>query len=307
MNAALTLTQTDPRACNPRIAGGKGSNLAKLQSAFTVPPFFVVTTEALNLLLQESRWSIPPMSASGLRRAILAAELPAILVKSIGEGWDALQPKLADGPAIIRSSAVDEDQNNASFAGQYKSVLGVDRQQLSAALRACWASAVSDESRAYRQAHGFDSSAPTFAIVAQKQIDAERAGVMFTRHPVSGANEIVIEANFGLGESVLSGQVTPDMFVLSPSGDPILVEVAEKWRMTVPCRGGSRLVEIGSARRSESSLTPEHLYSLSDLAQRVERFMQIPVNIEWCIDAAGEVWLLQARPITAAGHQRSSR
>ena len=189
----------------------------------------------------------------------------------------------AEGPVAVRSSATAEDLPGASFAGQqdtYLNVAGVD--DVLDAVHRCWASLWTDRAVAYRAAQGIDGSGVALAVVVQRMVDAESAGVLFTADPVTGRRrQAVLDAARGLGDAVVSGAVDPDHFVVDAATGRILDR-----------RLGS------TADDGAACLTDAQVRALVSLGDRVESAFGSPQDIEWAVDADGHVWLTQARPIT---------
>jgi pyruvate,water dikinase len=205
------------------------------------------------------------------------------------------------GPLAVRSSAVDEDGAAASFAGQHLTLLNVpSAEHLGPALSEIWWSANSDSAITYRQRVGLFTR-PSVGVVVQALLNPEAAGVMFTRNPVTGEDERMIEASWGLGEAVVAGIVIPDHFRVDRSGrvlerTPGLKKVAVRG---VP--GGGTVEEKVSAERVESlCLDDTRLEDLHRLASRCEEIYGPGRDIEWAL-AGGKIYLLQCRAITQAG------
>jgi pyruvate,water dikinase len=201
-------------------------------------------------------------------------------------------------PLAVRSSAVDEDGAEASFAGQHLTLLNVpSTEALGSALRQIWWSANSDSAITYRQRVGLFTR-PSVGVVVQSLLDPETAGVMFTQHPVTGADERVIEASWGLGEVVVAGQVIPDMYRLARSGEvlertPGMKKIAIH---TLP-DGGTIEKKVPAERVEALCLSDDHLAELGRLADRCEEVYGPARDIEWAI-AGGELYLLQCRAMT---------
>jgi pyruvate, water dikinase len=205
------------------------------------------------------------------------------------------------GPLAVRSSAVDEDGAEASFAGQHLTLLNVPScDELSAALREIWWSANSDSAITYRQRAGLFTR-PSVGVVVQSLLDPDAAGVMFTQNPITSADERVIEASWGLGEAVVAGLVIPDHFRLDRSGQvlertPGLKKIAIR---TLP-EGGTVEEEVPPELAERLCLDDDQLEELNGLADRCEQVYGQARDIEWAF-ADGELYLLQCRAITRAG------
>lgn len=203
-------------------------------------------------------------------------------------------------PLAVRSSAVDEDGADASFAGQHLTLLNVATDDdVASALREIWWSANSDSAITYRQRVGLFTR-PSVAVVIQSLLDPEVAGVMFTRNPITGADERVIEASWGLGEVVVAGQVIPDHFRVSRSGE-ILERTAGAKTIairTLP-EGGTVEEQVESELVERLCLDDEQLRELNRLADRCEQVYGPARDIEWAI-RDGRLYLLQCRAVTRA-------
>jgi pyruvate, water dikinase len=205
------------------------------------------------------------------------------------------------GPLAVRSSAIDEDGATASFAGQHLTLLNVpSADQLGSALNKVWWSANSDSAITYRQRVGLFAR-PSVGVVVQSLLDPESAGVMFTINPITGADERMIEASWGLGEAVVAGLVIPDHFRLDRSGrvlerKPGLKRIAVR---SVP-GGGTVEENVPRERVERLCLDDGQLLELNALAERCEQVYGPARDVEWAI-AGATLYLLQCRAITRAG------
>src|SRR5215217_4415707 len=205
------------------------------------------------------------------------------------------------GPVAVRSSAVGEDSETASFAGQHLTCLNVQPSlpALADAVRAIWRSAHSESALAYRQRLGLPSE-PRIGVVVQELVVADCAGVLFTRNPSNGADEIVIEANWGLGESVVAGLVTPDHFRLSREGRVLERTPGTKdIEVRVLPEGGTREAEVPAELVRALCLGDKQLRELHALAMRCEKAFGGAQDLEWAF-AGGTLFLLQRRAVTSA-------
>jgi pyruvate,water dikinase len=335
MSAGLVVPLEDPAATQAALVGGKSSALAGLLSAGApVPRGFAVTVQAYDTFL----------SRDGLERrvgAILAAHgdggvsgdqlaerevraifaerpLPKDACDAIANGYLNLcrsQGSVNDLPVAVRSSATAEDLADASFAGQQDShlwVVGVDA--MLDRVRDCWASLFSARALAYRRHRGIDHLGVRMGVLVQKMVDAQTAGVAMTLDPVTGDRScIVIEASWGIGESVVSGEVTPDCFKL----DKIMLGIISR-------QLGAKATEIipdlqaRTTRRWQVPPERQMCYCLHDgqvqtiarLAKQLEARSGAPLDLEWAIERAGGVEggrlaLLQCRPETVWSLRRS--
>ena len=207
------------------LAGGKGANLGELMAAgFPVPDGFIVSTEAYATVVEEA--GLGPVIAAGLAAGDEGAANRAVfenvtIPHALSAPILAAYADLGGGPVAVRSSATAEDQAGAAFAGQQDTYLNVvgDAAVLDA-IRRCWGSLWTERAMSYRRHRQIESGSLRIAVVVQRMVDAEFAGVMFTANPVTGEREqVVIEANPGLGEAVVSGLVTPDHYILDSAGE----------------------------------------------------------------------------------------
>ena len=265
----------------PRV-GGKGLNLGKLiRAGFRVPQGFCVTTDAY-------RFSVPNLSAqhaNSIKDITLAPEL----VSEIRTASEKLQSRTV----AVRSSATAEDLAEASFAGQQDTFLNVTPDELLDALKACWASLWSERAIVYRQTQDIADEGLAMAVVIQEMCEAEVSGVLFTVGPFN-KNLSVIESNWGLGESVVSGAITPDNFHVSRETGEVLEKSVATKREMVTAAGVS---EVLAAQQDVPSLTDAQLKELAKLGLQVESHYGQPMDIEWAL-ADGQFALLQARYIT---------
>ena len=209
-------------------------------------------------------------------------------------------------PLAVRSSAVDEDGADASFAGQHLTLLNVrTADDVRAALDEIWWSANSDSAITYRQRVGLFTR-PSIGVVVQSLLAPEAAGVMFTQNPVNGADERMIEASWGLGEVVVAARVIPDNFRLARDGSVLDAMPGVKDVLLRPLpEGGTEEVAVASELVEAPCLSAEHLGALNDLASRCEEVYGPGRDIEWAI-ADGQLYLLQCRAITRAGAQAAA-
>jgi len=299
--------------------GGKGGSLGELTRAgIAVPAGFVVRTAAFEDFIAALERSAPvrqrvaTLGADDLDGiAAVSAELgarvqgqplPASLRDVLTEAHHALCAGEARAPLAVRSSATTEDAEDASFAGlqdTYLWVMGAD--EVERQVRGCWASMYSVPSIAYRRRQGLPEAGVAMAVVVQRMVAARCAGVMFTRSPTTGDRSvIVIEGAWGLGSAVVSGEVTPDRFVLGKiTGEISVREIRDKHVRHVPRAGGGTEEQPTPAElREMPCLTDAQLQQLRELARRIEKHYGRPQDIEWAFDAEGSLHILQSRPET---------
>jgi pyruvate,water dikinase len=300
--------------------GGKGGSLGELKRAgIAVPPGYVVRTPAFERFLESLERQAPVRAAvaalksqdleavtacsRAVRRRIEDAEIPAEVLGELSAAHEQLVRAHHEHPVAVRSSATCEDAADASFAGLQDTYLWVQgAAQIIRRVRSCWASLYSVESISYRLKHGFPEERVAMAVVVQSMVDARTAGVMFTRSPTTGDRSVVtIEGAWGLGSSVVGGEVTPDRWVLGKvTGEISVREISDKLIQHVPAaNGGVEAVAVSEERRRVPCLSDEELQELSALARRIERHYGCAQDIEWAIDRhSGGIQLLQSRPET---------
>jgi pyruvate, water dikinase len=299
--------------------GGKGGSLGELTRAgVAVPPGFVVRIEAFDAFLGTVEQSHPVRArvsaldaddldavqrvAADAQGAMLSHPLPASLRQVLREAYVTLFDGGPPAPVAVRSSATAEDSAEASFAGLQDTLLWIlDYDALERALLQCWASLYSVPSISYRRRRGMDEADVSMAVVVQRMVDSRTAGVLFTRSPTSGDRSVVvIEGAWGLGSAVVSGEVTPDHWVVGKiTGEVTVREIREKHMLHAPRPGGgTQEVEVESARRTEPCLSDAELQQLRDLGRRIERHYGCPQDIEWAFDREGMLRVLQSRPET---------
>ncbi|MBV8431500.1 MAG: hypothetical protein JO244_10080, partial [Solirubrobacterales bacterium] len=308
-------------------AGGKGANLGQLtQAGLPVPPGFVIgapayaafrdqtglsqrLAELLDTLDVEDTEALQ-QTARQAREAVESTEMPGWLQTAIADAYQQLARTAAGAGAelavAVRSSATAEDTASASFAGMNETFLNVrGRDEVITAVQNCWQSLFGARTIYYRGQRGFSQSGMDIAVVVQRQIESTRAGVMFTIDPATGDRDhLVIEGSFGLGEAVVSGQVSPDRYVVDK---PLMAVVTRSVRPkelaieTAP-GGGTTRRELGPDEALTPVLSDEDVLRLAELGVAIEREYQAAQDTEWAFDPQGTVWMLQSRPITTVGH-----
>jgi pyruvate,water dikinase len=210
---------------------------------------------------------------------------------------------LPDLTVAVRSSAVEEDGAGASFAGQHETYLNiVGADAILQAVARCRESARSERALDYRRRQGLSVERVQLAVLVQQLVAADVSAVVFSAHPVAGnRDEVLINASWGLGESLVGGTVTPDTFAVRKSDGTVTDRtIADKQRMTVSVPGGTREVDVPRFLRREATLDDGQAAEMAQLALALEAAMGWPVDVE-CAYAGGQLYLLQCRPITTVG------
>jgi len=277
----------DQPACRDiALTGGKAARLSQLADRYPVPPGFCLTAHA------HSRWA--------------GEGAPALLPVDLGALLDETYAALADrcGAArlrvAVRSSALGEDGAAASFAGQYSTHLNpAGLEAVADAVIACWASARAERVLAYQRSHGPSGGGEPVAVLVQQLVPADASFVAFSANPVTGErSEVVVDASLGLGESIVSGSVTPDTYTLRRSDRSIATwHVHDKQRMTILRPAGVQEVNVPRALRRRPALTETQASAVADLAVGLEADLGFPVDVEGAFHD-DTLYLLQCRPIS---------
>ena len=273
----------DPRSFDVSLVGGKVANLSRLVATHRVPDGFCLTTLAFE------------------RAQGMASALPN-LRDEISAAYDSLSAchGLSNPGMAVRSSAVDEDGSTASFAGQHETYLNISGiEAILDAIVRCWESARAERALEYRKQQGLSAERIRLAVLVQQLIVSDVSAVVFSANPVTGQrDEVMINASWGLGESIVGGTVTPDTFIVNKSDLTISEsQIAEKQRMTVLSAGGTQEVDVPRIMRAQPSLDEAQAAEMAQLAIALEQLMGHAVDIE-CAFANGLLYLLQCRPIT---------
>lgn len=302
------------------VAGGKGANLGELtQAGIPVPPGFVVTSKTYDQFIKETGIFDEIMSildaldvnnnkelqASSvkIKKIITETRIPDEIKTIIIEAYNALCHRIGkdDVFVAIRSSATAEDLPEASFAGQQDTYLNIrGNDEVVEYVQKCWASLFESRAIFYREENNFDHSKVYIAVVVQEMVNAEKAGVMFTVHPSTGEEKILIEAAWGLGEGVVSGTVTPDTCWYNKETNEILdYKVSDKKVMFKrdPETGSTVNVEVPGDMREKKVLSTDEIERLAELGKRIHNHYNFPQDTEWAIED-DKIYMLQSRPVT---------
>lgn len=310
----LVLVLPFPGTASASIAqvGGKGHSLIRLAAAgLTVPPGVVLTSHFFEPwiapILDSADWRLLQDAAPGQWKSLCdsikaqAASLP--LDDFQKTALDLMQAQLASMTSAelfaVRSSSPQEDLHGVSFAGGYETRLGTKATDLVGAIRSCFASMFDERVIAYKVARGLRLAAPGMAVVIQQQVDSEVAGVAFSLNPLNNDyDQAVINANWGQGETVVAGLVTPDSWVLDKLSGGVVEHLTNDKQVSRWLQADGTLIDRRDHRCLDACLNADQLDRLLEQIQRVETIFQHPVDIEWAI-AHDIVYLLQARPVTA--------
>jgi len=261
------------------LVGAKAANLSRLADVHRVPPGFAIAA------LPVREYDILDGLGARIREAY----------QELGRRCSTAKPAVA-----VRSSAIGEDGGDASFAGQHDTFLNVrGADALLDAVRRCVSSASSREALAYRQRHGLAVDDARMAVLVQELVPSEVSAVAFSANPITGdRGEIMINASWGLGESIVGGMTTPDTFIVERDSLRVLARhVARKTRMTVMTPDGTTERDVPKDLQTRPSLADDQIQEIAHLAVSLERASGRPVDVE-CAIARSTLYLLQCRPIT---------
>ncbi|MDD1671902.1 MAG: phosphoenolpyruvate synthase, partial [Methanomicrobiales archaeon] len=296
------------------LVGGKGASLGEMASiGLPVPKAFVVTAQAFRKFLIEAgieETLFPTLehlniedtaaldrAAEASKALILQEKMPEYLKKEIKKAYQRMGSNLV---VAVRSSATAEDLPGASFAGQqetYLNIKGVD--DLLEAVQKCWASLYGARAIYYRARQGFDDRTVNIAVVVQELVAAEKAGVMFTSHPVTGEPETIVEGSWGLGEAIVSGSVSPDKYVFDRRMGRVVDRIIGTKKIAIVPDGkkGTKTIELPKDRQESSVLSEDEVKRLAEYGKIAEDHYGQPQDVEWAI-IGDTIYILQSRPIT---------
>ncbi len=300
--------------------GGKGANLGEMtKSGIPVPPGFIVTAQSYFYFLEKSnltdkiRQLLSDLDtndseklhnvASRIKGLLNAAAMPEEIAREIAQAYG----KLGSGAVAVRSSATAEDLPEASFAGQQRTFLNVvGEKEVIAAVQGCWASLFEPRAIFYRAHQGFDHFSVGIAVPVQRMVQSEASGVMFTLDPITNdRSKIVIEAVYGLGETIVSGEVTPDLYVVDKEG----LEISDKklarqeWQLVRNSKRGKDLekantrVAVLEAVQAKQKFSDDDITALAKIGKRIEDHYAFPQDIEWAKEGE-DIFIVQTRPVT---------
>jgi len=302
--------------------GGKGASLGEMvQNNFPVPNGFVISAQAyfnfvketgiqdeiikkIDAIDVENTEELENISKE-IRQLIRQAEVPSELKIEIYKAYDSLNMRYNSGVATlvaVRSSATAEDLPEASFAGQQETYLNImGKDQLIAAVRKCWASLFTARAVYYRKKQKFETSKVGLCAVVQKMVQSEVSGIMFTADPTGDLNKIIIEAGFGLGETIVSGSVTPDNYVVDKKTMQLVNKKINKQEfMLIRDKGINTQINLGDVKGKLQKMKDSKIIDLANIGKRIEEHYKKPMDIEWAMEK-DVLYIVQARPITTLG------
>lgn len=302
------------------IAGGKGASLGEMINAdLPVPPGFAVTAQAYEKFVDEAgiideindlldKVDVDDSKAlketgKKVREMVLEADMPDDVRKDILKAYKELSERSGGEVSVaVRSSATAEDMPDASFAGQQDTYLHIKGEEnLLKHIQKCWASLFTNRAIFYREKNDYAHKDVLISVPVQKMVDSEKAGVLFTSHPSTGnKDQVVIEANWGLGETVVSGSVTPDTYVVDKeTGEILNTTIGSKEAVIVrdPETGETVEESTPEEKREAQVIDSEEASELADLGRKLEEHYGRPQDAEWA-EEDGKIYLVQSRPIT---------
>lgn len=307
------------------LVGGKGANLGEMTGAgIPVPPGYIVTANAYFDFINSSNLR-PSISkalesldindskqlavvANSVKEMIMATPLPAELASQIKAAYE----KMGQGLVAVRSSATAEDLPEASFAGQQSTYLNIEGgDEVVEAVQKCWASLFEARAIYYRVQQNFDHLQVGIAVPVQKMVQSQASGVCFTIEPItSDPTKIVIEAIYGLGEGLVSGEITPDLYIIDKEGPAVLSRtISHQERRLVRKNGNSTSgpedesgnnywQPVPSTKQEQQKITEDDIITLAKLAMLIEKHYNGPQDIEWAKEE-NTIYIVQSRPVTA--------
>jgi pyruvate,water dikinase len=300
------------------LVGGKGASLGELRrAAIAIPDGFVLTVDAFRSFIAPLKQQMGleqgieslrgadmtklNSACAEIREALIKQRCPPELQDVIGAAYRRLSEH-GKFPVAVRSSATSEDSADASFAGLQDTYLWVRNEQaMLEAVKLCWASLYNAESVSYRLRLGLPEAQLAMAVVIQRMVNSLCSGVMFTRSPLTGDRSVItLEGSWGLGSSIVSGEVTPDKFVINKITREITRrDIATKLHAHVPAPDGGILVQdVAPALQAVPCLQDAQILALAEVARKVEQHYGKPQDIEWALDQDDNILLLQSRPET---------
>ena len=303
--------------------GGKGANLGEMTKAkIPVPPGFIVTADAYFDFLEKAKLTdrisrlLKPLNpdnsnqlhqiAGQVKQIISDTPIPPEITGEIEQSYK----KMGGGLVAVRSSATAEDLPEASFAGQQRTFLNIEgEKEVITAVQGCWASLFEPRAIFYRHQQGFDHFQVGIAVPVQRMVQSQASGVMFTVEPVtSDSNHIVIEAVYGLGEAIVSGEVTPDLYIVDKKGTKIVSKKSARQEQQLVRNPGATgeeaniWAEIAAEEQGKQKVTDAEITKIATLGKKLEDWYKFPQDIEWAKENS-EIFIVQTRPVTTIKEQ----
>ena len=317
----LTITFSQLTKNDAHVAGGKGASLGEMTRAgIPVPPGFVVTAEAFEQFLKETHLNAEldaildkvnhadmasvEHASEQIQSLIHNAKMPDEIAAQAKRSFKELGAKFV----AVRSSATAEDSASAAWAGQLDSFLNTTEGTLLESIQRCWASLFTPRAVFYRFEKGLHGTPISVAVVVQKMVESEISGVAFSVHPITeDGNQLLIEAGYGLGEAIVSGEITPDSYVVEKNPRRIIdVSISEQkngiFRKSE--EGGNEWCDIDPKKRSDQKLSEENILTLSTIILSIENHYGFPCDVEWGWEN-GKFFIVQSRPITTLSGKSS--
>lgn len=311
----------------PDSLGGKAANLIKLiQAGYLVPEAFYITEESYKDFIQctciqreisnfakkinLNNFQELDSSIEKIKGLFLVNEIPKNIISEIDNAYSKLLNKCGEKVGVaVRSSALIEDARGASFAGQFATALNISTlENLIINIKKCWASLWSRRVIYYCQKEGFNYAEVYMAVIVQRMISSDISGVMFTSNPITqNKNELLINANWGLGETVASGEINPDIYIVSKNNTTVIKRQLGEKRLMEICldypEGGIAKIEQSQEKQNALTLDDEKVIKLVKLGQSIENYFEHPQDIEWAF-LNNNLYILQSRPITGLNTEK---
>ena len=311
MNLILDFKKVDKN--DVLIVGGKGASLGEMtQAGISVPPGFVILAGAFEKFLEETDLNIEidaildsvnhkemhtvENASEKIESLILQVEMPRDIAIEIQKFFKNLNSEYV----AVRSSATAEDSASAAWAGQLESYLNTTEETLLENVKKCWASLFTPRAIFYRFEKDLHKQKISVAVVVQKMVESEKSGIAFSVHPVTqDRNQLIIEAGFGLGEAIVSGQITPDSYVVEKKPRRIIDKNIQMQSRGLYCaeNGGNEWHNISKEQGEKQVLSDKEILELSKVILLIEDYYGFPVDIEWAQEKE-KFYILQSRPIT---------
>lgn len=295
------------------IAGGKGASLGEMiQAGFPVPPGFVILSNAFEEFIEENDLNVEidsqlhkvayknirtvEAASEVIQALILEKDIPKEITREIKRAFRSLNTK----SVAVRSSATAEDSFHAAWAGQLESFLNTTEKDLMSNIKRCWASLFTPRAIFYRFEKDLHKQKISVAVVVEKMVESKKSGIAFSVHPVTqDSNQLIIEAGLGLGEAIVSGQITPDSYVVEKQPRRIIdknIQIQTKGLYRAK-NGGNEWHEISEEQGEKQALSDKEILELSEIVLRIENHYSLPCDIEWAFEK-GKFYIVQSRPIT---------